>query len=371
MSPTHRNLLRHLFRPVRGGAAMLVIVFAFLISISLMSIAGLPMLLILSSWFFKYAYVLFDHTAHGFDEPPVLDISMVNPLSEQRPLAQLAILLVLGSIITFANVYAGPILAAILTCAVLFFLPASIAILGLESNPFKAMYPVAWVKMMHGLGPMYPLILAVIAAEIVLLAVLRQVGIWGVVLTAVDMFAVLSIFSVLGGALYERRHEMGLDTFTSPEQDAERERKQELRENEKMVTEAYGLMRADAHIKSWELMQNWVAARGNEPHDLGWLCERVSVWNDPRYLVRMSEEHIARLVALKKNSEALAVLSNRLSADPNFRPKSAADTLTLAQFAARGGGAPRLARTLLSDFSTRFPGDPRAGIADALAQQLA
>jgi hypothetical protein len=350
---------------------MLVIVFAFLISISLMSIAGLPMLLILSSWFFKYAYVLFDHTARGFDEPPVLDISMVNPISEQRPLAQLGILVVLGSIIAFANVYVGPVLGIILTCAVLFFLPASIAILGLESNPFKALYPVAWIKMMHGLGPLYAFVLAVIAAEIVLLAVLRQIGIWSVVLTAIDMFAVLSIFSVLGGALYERRHEMGLDTFTSPEQDAERERKHELRKNEIIITEAYGLMRADAHVKSWELMQNWVASRGNQPHDLGWLCERVAAWDDPRYLVRMTEEHIARLVALKKISEAIAVLSKRLSTDPNFRPKSAADTLALAQFAARGGGAPRLARTLLSDFSTRFPGDPRVGNAEALAQQLA
>jgi hypothetical protein len=371
MSPTYRNLFRHLVRPVRGGAAMLVIVFAFLISISLMSLFGLPLLLILCSWFFKYAYVLFDHTVRGFDEPPVLDASMVNPISEQRPLAQLGILVVLGSIITFANIYVGFAFAAVLTCAVLFFLPASIAILGLESNPFKAMYPVAWLKMMHGLGPLYAFVLEVIAAEVVLLFVLHHVGVWAVLLTALDMFAVLSIFSLLGGALYERRHEMGLDTYTSPEQDAERERKQEVRDNDKMVTEAYGLMRADAHLKSWELMQNWLASRGDEPHDLGWLCERVAAWDDPRYLVRMTEEHIARLVVLKKNSEAIAVLSKRIGADPTFRPKTAADTLLLAQYAVRGGGAPRLARTLLSDFSTRFPGDPRVGIADALAQQIA
>jgi hypothetical protein len=164
---------------------------------------------------------------------------------------------------------------------------------------------------------------------------------------------------------------MGLDTYTSPEQDAERERKLELRDNEKMVTEAYGLMRADAHVKAWELMQTWVASRGNEPHDLEWLCERVSSWDDPRYLVRMTEEHIARLMALKRTSEALTVVTKRLSADPSFRPKSAADTLSLAQLAARGGGAPRIARTLLSDYATRFPGDPRLSIAEALAQHLA
>jgi len=371
MPPTYRNLLRHLLRPARGGAAMLVIVFAILISIASLSIVGLPLLLILSSWFLKYAYILFDHTARGFDEPPVLDISMVNPFSEQRPIAQLAILVVLGSLLAAAKVYIGSLAVAVLTGAVLFFLPASIAILGLESNPFKAMYPVAWVRMMHGLGPLYAFVLALIAVEFTIMAVLRKLAVWGVVVTALDMFAVLSVFSVLGGALYERRHEMELDTWISPEQDAERERKADLRQNDKLVTEAYGLMRADAHVKSWELMQNWIASRGNEPHDIGWLCERVASWGDPRYVTRFTEEHIERLVALKKNSEALAVLTKRLDLDPKFRPKTSADTLSLAQLAARGGGAPRVARALLSDFSSRFPGDPRVSIAEALAQHLA
>ena len=336
-----------------------------------MSLFGLPLLFIVLSWFFKYAYILFDHTSRGFDEPPVLDIAMLNPISEPRPLVQLFILIVFGSIISAVNVYVGVAAAALLAIIVVFFLPASIAILGLESNPFKAMYPVAWVRMMHGLGMLYAVVLALIAVELTLLFALRSIHIWGVVDNALDLFATLSIFSVLGGALYERRHEMHLDTYTSPEQDAEKERKADLKKNEALIHEAYGLMRADKHVQSWELMQKWVIARGNEPHDLEWLCERVSSWEDARYFTRFSEEYIERLVALKKNSEALKVLAARLAVDPKFRPKSAADTLSLAQLAARGGGAPRLARALLSDFATRFPGDTRVGIAQSLAQHLA
>jgi hypothetical protein len=370
MPTTYRNLLRHLLRPARGGAAILIVVFALILSIASRSLAGLPAVLIISSWFFKYAYILFDHTSRGFDEPPVLDISMVNPISEQRPIAQLAILVVLGSIITGANAYLGAVIASLLTLIVLFFLPASVAILGLESNPFKALYPVAWIRMMHGLGVLYVLVLALIGVELVLLALLDKLGLWGVVTTALEMFAVLSVFSVLGGALYERRHEMGLDTWVSPEKDAERDRKAELRENEKLVTEAYGLMRANAHVKSWELMQNWIVSRGNEPHDIGWLCERVASWDDPRYVTRFTEEHIGRLLELKRTSEALNALRARLKLDPKFRPKTAADTLSLAQLAAHGGGAPRIARELVSDFAARFPGDPRLATADALAQHL-
>ena len=94
---THLNLLHHLFRPARGGAAAVVVVFAFLLVMAAnMKLAGIPVALLVTSWFFKYAYILFDHTVRGFDEPPTLDIQMMNPIDEQRPLAQVVILGLLG-----------------------------------------------------------------------------------------------------------------------------------------------------------------------------------------------------------------------------------------------------------------------------------
>jgi hypothetical protein len=93
-------------------------------------------------------------------------------------------------------------------------------------------------------------------------------------------------------------------------------------------------------------------------------------WDDLRYITRLTEEHIERLLALKRNGEALDVLAQQLSDDPNFRPKTAAATLQLARLAAFGGGKPRVARMLLSDFLTRFPTDPQLSAATSLARQL-
>ena len=64
------------------------------------------------------------------------------------------------------------------------------------------------------------------------------------------------------------------------------------------------------------------------------------------------------------------MVAQRLREDPSFRPKSAAATLQIARLAAAAGGASRVARTLLADFSTRFPGDPSIAAADALARHL-
>src|SRR6202790_5442124 len=89
----HPNLIRHLIRPARGGAAGVLIVFALLLSLAARAgLIGIPLAFILTSWFFKYAYILFDHAVRGFDEPPALDIQMLNHLDEQRPLPQALIL---------------------------------------------------------------------------------------------------------------------------------------------------------------------------------------------------------------------------------------------------------------------------------------
>ena len=367
----HLNLFRHLVRPVRGGAAGVVIIFALLFTVAhAAGFFGLWLALILSSWLFKYAYILFDHTVRGFDEPPALAIEMVNPWDEQRPLGQVVILALILSALYFTANSVGVAPAIALAAMVLFCLPASIAVLGVEGNILTAAYPGAWFRMIKGMGSLYWLVLLVIGLYMSALSFIGNLNLWFPLESAVGMFALLSIYSFLGGVVYERRDELGIETWASPERTEEQLQKHDLRENEAQVLEAYGLMRAGSHLKSWQMLEAWLKSRGNVPDDYRWLCERTLTWDDPRYATRLAEEHVARLLYLKRTGEALTVLSKRLSVDPAFRPKTAADTLNLAQLASRGGGMPGVARTLLKDFDTRFAGDPRVALAASLAQHL-
>jgi hypothetical protein len=369
--PVHSNLLHHLLRPARGGAAAVVIVFALLIFIAAKAgLFGIPLDLLLTSWFFKYAYILFDHTVRGFDEPPTLDIQMMNPLDEQRPLAQIAILGLIYAAVKLAQSFGGEALATGLAIAAAILLPASVAILGLEGNILKAANPVEWVRLIRGLGPLYWLVLLIIGAYGLGLALLERLDLWLPIEVAMGMFAVLSMFSVLAGALYERRHELALETWASPEQTEALKTQQTLRESEKIVTDAYGLMRAGAHIKCWQLLTDWLKSRGYTPDDYRWLCQHVLSWDDPRYITRLTEDYVDRLLTLKRTGEALDVVAQRLAVDQRFRPKSAAATLAIAKMAVSGGGTPRVARALLADFGTRFAGDPHVAEAQALAHRL-
>ena len=364
------NLLKHLLRPARGGAMAVVIVFALLLTVAAKGLAGIPLAMLIFSWFFKYCYILFDQVSRGFDEPPVLDINMMNPVSEQRPAAQVLILALIVGATVVTNLYVGAWPAVLLSAICLLFLPASIAILGLEGNILKAAYPVAWFKMAIGIGHLYILVLGLIFVEYLIIYALGTLDLWLSVRIAVGLFGTLSIFSLLAGAVYERRDELGIDTYISPERTAERGRKEELRQDQTLVTEAYGLMRAREHIKSWEMLQGWLKSHEHNPDAYLWLCDRVETWEDARYITRLTEERVARLLVLKRTGAALDVVAERLRSDPNFRPKRAADTLSVAQLAARGGGKPTVARTLLSDFATRFADDPRIPVAAALAQHL-
>jgi hypothetical protein len=72
---------------------------------------------------------------------------MLNPFDEQRPLAQVVTLSLIYVAVNFARHTMGPVPALVIAVVAALFLPASVAILGLEQNIFKAAYPVAWVRM--------------------------------------------------------------------------------------------------------------------------------------------------------------------------------------------------------------------------------
>jgi hypothetical protein len=364
-------LFRHLVRPARGGAAAVVVVFALLLAIAVRAgLVGIPLALVVISWFFKYAYILFDNTAWGHDEPPLLDIQMMNPIDEQRPLAQILILGLIYALVKLAGAYLGPIAAGLIALSSVLLAPATVAVLGLEGHLLKAANPVEWIRLIRGLGPLYWLVLAIIALYALLIGLLGRLDLWLTVDTGIGMFAVLSVFSFLGGAVYERRHELGIETRVSPERAEEGRLKEVLRQSDNLVMEAYGLMRASSHIKCWDLLKSWLDSRGNAPEDYRWLSERVVKWDDRRYIDRLTEDHVERLLKLKRTGEAFDLVSQRLSQDSSFRPKSAADTLRVAQLAALGGGAPRVARMLLADFAARFADSPHVAAAEALARHL-
>jgi len=135
-----------------------------------------------------------------------------------------------------------------------------------------------------------------------------------------------------------------------------------------ILWDAHGSMRCGNHARSWRVLSEWLSSRGDQPEDYGWLFARMLDW-DGQVISQLTEARVARLLILRRSTEVLDVVAQRLTVDPHFRPCSAADTLSVAQIAARGG-ALRISRILLSDFSVRFAGDPRVSVSEALKRRM-
>jgi hypothetical protein len=174
---------------------------------------------------------------------------------------------------------------------------------------------------------------------------------------------------MLGGAVYTRRHELGIEAWHSPERRAERQRREELKKNEQVVDLAFNQARLGAHANASKILVEWLTSRGNNPEDFHWLCMRLASWSDVRHLKRITADYVDRLLQLKRYGDALDLVGQRIKTHPDFRPSSAATTLTIAQIAARGG-SPAIARALLADFPTRYAGEPSVAAAASLADEM-
>src|SRR5215470_4475363 len=95
-------MIRYFLFPFRAAGVLLVVTFTVgLLICANAGLLGIPAGVLFISWFFKYCFVMLDAVIAGAEEPPVLATEMLNPVDEQRPLAQ-ALLIGLGVALTLA-----------------------------------------------------------------------------------------------------------------------------------------------------------------------------------------------------------------------------------------------------------------------------
>lgn len=310
-------------------------------------ILGLPMGLILLSWFFKYCFVLFDSIVAGDETPPVLSIEMMNPIDEQRPIAQAAIIVMGILLVRTISDHLGHAAGVAAGAVLLFELPASVAALGLTGSPFRAAWPPEIWAITRACGREYLLInVSMFAAGALIYGLALLDGpLWLTIATAQLWF--LFAFSLMGGAIFEHRLELGIESRTRQEREDERREREHIQERNRMCDRAYANFRIGKPLEGWQEIQAWLErhADGGPPlRELAAVLQSASSWDDARPADRLTADLIAALLARKENGRALEVLEQRLLSNPTFRPVQAARLAELASAA----GKPALRRQLES-----------------------
>jgi hypothetical protein len=370
-------ILRYLAIPLRMAPLLLIGTFSVLLILALQArMLGIPLGLILLSWFTKYSFVLMDHIAEGVVEPPVLSMEMVNPLSEQRPMIMLLLTIGLFYASNAASFWVGERGALVLMIAVGAILPAIVAVQGATGMVAQSLNPRRVLGLIGRLRGDYLLILGFIGLVWLLSRIVLESSIGDalplVLRIALLMYAWLAVFSLIGGVLFERRLDIGLDDVHTPESiDAgdDDEEVPDERARNKEVDRIYAEWRGGAHANAWKTVLALVSQSKDEMAELRWLYRRAASWPDGRLADRLARELLPRLLAKRITGEALDLVRERLRKDARFRPAGSADLLALVHLA-RAAGDRATARLLLQDFSTLYPGDPAQAVVDRLNTQL-
>src|SRR5580658_6046177 len=98
----------------------------------------------------------------------------------------------------------------------------------------------------------------------------------------------------------------------------------ELRDDTAMLWDAHCSMRCGNPARSWRVLSEWLRSRSDQPEDYARLCARVLNWKERWVISRLTEARVARLLILRRSTEVLDVVAQRLTVDPHFRPSSAA-----------------------------------------------
>jgi hypothetical protein len=348
-------MLRHVLIALKPAPLLLVATFTVGLGLAFRAgLFGIPLAAILVSWFFKYCFLVLDAVVAGAEEPPVLSIEAVNPVSEQRPLVQ-AFLIVCGAALAhFAGSIAGPLAPPLVGAALIAALPASIAVLGITSSAIQAASPRALFALARGLGRDYVwLTLALLAAAAILYASARLAP--PSATFVLGQLTLLAAFALIGGAVLENRHALGLDTLTRAERLAREQRQERDAQRGAMLDRSYAQLRLERSLDAWQEIERWLGAHGGKERALeeyGAVLEATSKWDDPRIADRLARELLTQLLARGDNGRALEVAERRLAGNPRFAP-APGDTVRLTELAGYAGK-----RALQQQLAALRAGDP-------------
>jgi hypothetical protein len=324
--------------PFRAAPLLLIGVFTVgLLIARLAGLLGMFLAILLISWFFKYCFVMLDAIVAGEEEPPVLSVEMVNPLSEQRPLAVALLMGLEFGLICLLHLRVGSVLSIPVAVLLLVTLPASLASVGLTGNPIGALWPGTWYAFVRSLGRDYLwLVLAMLIGSAAIYALWRsEAPSWITIATTQLLF--LLIVAFIGSAIHEHRDELGIATLTRAERLAAREEREFLHLRKEALDRAYGLLRVQKSNEAWDEIDRWLRAhdaRGANLPEYRQVFEAIVDWGDPRIGDRVAEELICLLLARRETGRAVEVCERWLAANPKFQPTQRA---RLAELSALGG----------------------------------
>lgn len=370
------DLLRALALPFRTASLLFVLV-SSLIAGLLRSVGGLflviavPGLYVIAMGLTRYAFRMIEDAANGLREPAVLDLDMLHPFTDARCWVHPA--LTAGLVLLHMLNPGWPVAPTLIAVALLF--PPSIAATVMHSRARDAFNPVAIGAVIRGLGAWYPLTVAATAALVLIGTLLTHWlhSAW-LEVAAIELLLLLGC-AFIGGAVYQRRFELGFAASRAPERkQAAAAHERDLR-RQRVLDAVYRNLRVRETTRATREIAQWLqdAETPLLPADVAELVAAGRTWNEPREFPRMLRELAVKMVERRQPALGLQLSEAGLTAEPAFAPADEAATVAIAEHALRTGRR-RTALRLLENFvrtlpAGQAPGPALTGLRETLGPQ--
>lgn len=303
--------------------------------------------------FMRYAYKILARTAHGQLRPDQYS-ERFETLSPYLPYKQYAVFIFMGVWVALASEL-GPLFAGLVLLFCVVATPASVMALTITGSLRAAINPLTLLSTMRAIGLPYLSLCAFLfmlsasqgAVQHFLVPRLPE---WlGLpVLNFVAMYFSLIMFNMMGYAVYQHHHELGVEADVAPAvADSGNERQAVL-----------GRLVADGQLATaLDLAYEDVRAAPDDlaPHRRYHALLLLSDQNDR--LVAHGRRYLSALLGKSRGSEALQVYRALLERTPDFAPERPSELLRLAE-AARQARDYTYALALIKGFDKRFPRHP-------------
>jgi hypothetical protein len=337
--PVRYLLLLLLPLGLTGSITLLMLSAVLWVSIKVMPF-GIPLILIVTTWFLKYSFVVQDRLATGTADMPVLSIEMiVGGWGEFRWLIPLFLVVVLFFSSGAASSHLGVWLAGSFVLVLLLILPVVLVVQGWTGRLANSLNPAALLVTIRSLGNDYAWIagcaVTIVVSCVVVPAAIDQVPVFAQI--ALCLYAWLALIIVTGGAVHVNRPELEARLPLVIPRIRGQSSEELARERERWLDTIYGAWRAKASDNAFQTVIDRIDQSSDPLAELRWLAGRVATWQPTAFADRVTAELVSRLLREDFDGEALRFVLERRAVVPDFRPLAPEERERLGQLASKWG----------------------------------
>lgn len=376
------ELLKVLAMPFQMASLLFVAASSLLMGLLISMVTPNPMTIILMLfpiwlmlvWLTNYALRLIDDAANGVRKSATASAEMLaDAYLDSRAWVHPVIAIALAAMHLLHPQW--PVAPTLVAAALL--LPASLGACTMTGRARDALNAVLMWRVVRGLGLWYPLLVMFIAVCALVATVMIRRMHPGALLVAGVQMLLLVAYAGIGGALYERRFELGFDPRVSPERVAEKLEAERVLRRQHFLDGIYNDLRMRKLPRAIASAQEWLgrAQSTERDGDVHAILAAGRTWPELPDYVFLLQGLVTTLVELNERSLACRVAEAGLAIAPEFRAKTEAGTAALVSYALETSRR-RTAAKLLDNFLTREdagyqPGPQLAALRERLRSSTA